>query len=325
MNEGQLELIKADPGNYLAVLPQGAGRKYYQEHPHANRAVQAFLESLDLDTEDINVALPMAQRPAKHDFDGPWPMILTGFSDELMNFLLWYQTFFVNEKLAFSIVPFNPAAQCWVVMTISSDAVRNDQRTKAKVLGAIKKRLWNYTPFVNFVNGVLGAAGVPGSGRQRVVEATKTFDLVYVETDNSQGDHAPVFQLTAKPITNDPALHRTWLALIRGIPRGYVVGVHALIINRRFVDCVWCKSKMHPAHSCPFPATEGWLSAKPDNAERHTQRLKQENNERDHRGGGNGKGRSRGAHNDRNDRNDGWTTVGSGGSKGSHNRGARRY
>ncbi|KAJ6521136.1 hypothetical protein DFH09DRAFT_803955, partial [Mycena vulgaris] len=165
--------------------------------------------------------------------------------------------------LAFHVTTFDPDAECWVVMTISGDSVRDDPAAKAKVLGTIKRRLWNDNRFVNFVNGVLGVAGVPGSGRQRVVEATKTFDLVYVETENAQGVHAPVYQLTAKPITTDPATHCTWIALIRGLPGGYVTGLHALVIDKRFVDCVWCKSRMHPAHNCPFPQIEGWLGANP--------------------------------------------------------------
>ncbi|KAJ6594781.1 hypothetical protein B0H19DRAFT_1366562 [Mycena capillaripes] len=272
MAEDQVEQIDED---CLAVIPWNAGPKFYKENPHANRDVAKFLESLQADTSAIEVALPKAKHKEKRDFEGPWPMLLKGADEDLTNFLIWHQTFSVNSKLTFSVVPFDKKIESWIVMTISGDAVRDTPLAKAKVLGAIKRRLWNHTPFVNFVNGVLGAAGVAGSGRQRVVEATRTFNLTYVETDDQAGDHPPVFQLTAKPITDDPAKHRQWLGLIRGMPGGYVAGLHALLIDKRWVNCTGCKSQMHPAHSCPLPKVPGWLGQVPDNAARHVARIEQ--------------------------------------------------
>ncbi|KAJ6507540.1 hypothetical protein DFH09DRAFT_943064, partial [Mycena vulgaris] len=323
----QLAPILAAPQDFLAILPHGAGPKYYKEHPHANREVMKFLDTLDLDTEGIDVALPMPQRTPKREFEGPWPMIMTGASAELKDFLLWYQTFSVNTKLTFHVTTFDPTTVCWVVMTISGDAVRNDAVTKARVLGTVKRRLWNDTGFVNFVNRVSGAAGVAGSARQRVVEATKSFDLVYVETEKSEGAHAPVYQLTAKPISNDPATHRQWIALIRGLKGGYVVGMHVLLINKHFVDCIWCKGRLHPAHNCPFHQTEGWLGIKPDGAERHKQRVDRDDNDGGHRVGGRGRGRGHGrgqGNGGHNDDREGWTRASSGSGRGrgkyNHNR-----
>ncbi|KAJ6559582.1 hypothetical protein B0H19DRAFT_1260289 [Mycena capillaripes] len=261
MAEDQVEQIDED---CLAVLPWNAGPKFYKENPHTSVAaarlaeVAKFLESLPFDTSAIETALPKAKHNQKRDFEGPWPMLLKGADNDLTGFLLWHQTFSINTKLTFSVVRFDKDVESWVVMTISGNAVRNTPIAKAKVLGAIKRRLWNNTPFVNFVNGVLGAAGVAGSGRQRVVEATRMFNLTYVETDDQAGDHAPVFQLTAKPITSDPAQHRQ-----QAMGTG-------------------CKSQMHPAHSCPLPKVPGWLGQVPDNAARHAARVEQK------KGGGNG-------------------------------------
>ncbi|KAJ6564684.1 hypothetical protein B0H19DRAFT_1233492 [Mycena capillaripes] len=287
MAEDQIEQIDED---CLAILPWNAGPKFYKENPHANREVAKFLESLPADTSAIEVALPKAKHNPKRDFEGPWPMLLKGADEDLTKFLLWHQTFSVNAKLTFSVVCFDKEIESWVVMTISGDAVRDTPLAKAKVLGAIKRRLWHNTPFVNFVNGVLGAAGIPGSGRQRVVEATRSFSLTYVETDDQAGDHAPGFQLTAKPITSDPAQHRQWLAHIRGISGGCVAGIHALLIDKRWVNCTGCKSQMHPAHSCPLPKVPGWLGQVPDNAARHAARVEKK------KGGGNsskGKGKDK--------------------------------
>ncbi|KAJ6449936.1 hypothetical protein DFH09DRAFT_1352488 [Mycena vulgaris] len=131
VNTGQLAPILAAPQDFLAILTHGAGPKYYKEHPHANWEVMKLLDMLDLDTEDIDVALPMPQHASKRKFKGPWPIIMTGVSTELKDFLLWYQTFSVNTKLTFHVTTFDPTTVCWVVMTISGNTVHNDAATKA--------------------------------------------------------------------------------------------------------------------------------------------------------------------------------------------------
>ncbi|KAJ6560469.1 hypothetical protein B0H19DRAFT_1147843 [Mycena capillaripes] len=254
MAEDQVEQI--DVG-CLAVLPWNAGPKFYKENPHANREVTKFLDSLPFDTSAIE----------KRDFEGPWPMLLTGADDDLTEFLLWHQTFSVHTKLTFAVVRFDEELESWVVMTISGDAVRDTPLAKAKALGAIKRRLWNNTAFVNFVNGVLGAAGVAGSGRQCVVDATRSFDLTYIETDDQAGDHAPVYQLTAKPITSDPP----------NTASGSASSAECLAAT----PPVYTPSSS-TSDGCPLPKVPGWLGQVPDNAARHAARIEQK------KGGGNG-------------------------------------
>ncbi|KAJ7890405.1 hypothetical protein B0H13DRAFT_2040175 [Mycena leptocephala] len=285
--------------NTLAVVPFGPGAEFYKNNPHANRDVEKFLHSLLYDTNGVQVSMPLAKHTPKGAFDGPYPMILTGCSEDLAKFLVWNQTFSINDKLTFNVFPFDPSLVSWVVMTISGDAVHPEADAKRRVLGAIKERLWNDTTFLNFCNVVLGAAGVPGSGKQRVVEATKTFDLTYIETDDAHGDRAPVYQLTAKPISSDPATHRKWLALIRSLRGSYRVGYNALVINKRWVDCSYCLSEMHPAHSCTLPNVDRWLGMKPDNAARHAARIEKmkEKEQSNNKGKGRGNGKSRGGWN----------------------------
>ncbi|KAJ7866820.1 hypothetical protein B0H14DRAFT_3592317 [Mycena olivaceomarginata] len=273
--------IVADLGNgkgELAIVPYGAGLKFYQENATANKDVEKFLHSLVFDTTGIDVALPMAKSTGgKNDreFGGPWPMILTGASAALTEFLLWNQTFAINTKLTFLAHPFDRTIVSWHMMTISGDAVRDTPTAKAKVLGAIKGRVWNDEGLANFADRTLGAAGVPGSKRQRVVEATKSFDP----------------RLVGKPISDDPKTQRTWVDLIRKLRGGYRVGYHALQIDKQWIDCTGCKSQMHPAHGCPLPKVEGWLGVKPDNAQRHAARLQKQKEDDAAFGKGRGGGR----------------------------------
>ncbi|KAF7372210.1 hypothetical protein MVEN_00080300 [Mycena venus] len=225
--------------NTLAVVPFGAGAEFYKNNRHANRDVEKFLHSLPYGTTGIDVAMPTAKHTPKGTFDGPYPMVLTGCSEDLAKFLVWNRTFAINDKVTFNVF-------------------MNSHSTATLYL--------------------LGAAVVPGSGKQRVVEATKSFCLTYIETDDHRGDRAPVYQLTAKPISSDPDVH---------------LGYHAIIINKRWVDWSWCLSKMHPAHNCNLPAINGWLGLKPDNAARHAARIAKmkEKEESNSKGKGKAKGR----------------------------------
>jgi hypothetical protein len=160
-------------------------------------------------------------------------------------------------------------------------------------MGVIKCILWYNPRFRIFVNNVLSAAGVVGSIDQCMVHATETIELTLVRTSNQHGVDTPLFQLMAKPITRDPELHRQWLVLIRSLPGGYVIKMHALIIDRRFVNCIWCKGKMHPGHRCPFHSTLGWLGVIP-NPSAHHNNLTVNNNDDDNHHPGRGGGRTNG-------------------------------
>ncbi|KAF8178317.1 hypothetical protein K438DRAFT_1977953 [Mycena galopus ATCC 62051] len=283
MAEGQVADIVANPSNFIALIPHGAGKKFFDEHPHANREAKEFIESLrtdEMSVEGIDVALPKAKHKAKRDSDGPYPMILTGANAALAEFLTWHQTFSVNARLTFHALKFDHTVVSWVVMTIAGDAVRDGPETKVKVLGAIKKRCWGDGRFGTITAGLQSEAGVAGSFSHRIVSATDTFDLTYIHSDNAQGDAAPIFLLTAKPLTSDPEKHKRWLQAIRDIPGGYFVGMHALQINTRLLDCFWCKNQTHPAHGCAFHKVDGWLGVIPDNAQRHEDRIRR-NKERD--------------------------------------------
>ncbi|KAF8143123.1 hypothetical protein K438DRAFT_1634240 [Mycena galopus ATCC 62051] len=278
----------------LAIVPFGTGADFYKDNPHTNQEVTKFLHSLLYDTTTIRVSMLMAKSKPKCSFNRPWPIILTGAGDDLAEFLCWNQTFSIHDKLTFNVVPFDRTIESWVVMIIDSDTVSKEKCAMAKVLHAIKYRLWNDSTFLNFVNRVLGAAGVPGSGRQQVIEATKTFNLTYIETDDMNSNKALVYQLTAKPITSDPKDHRLWLSVIRSMRGGYRVGYDTLCIDNHWVNCTWCKLQMHLGHNCPFPLVDGWLGIKPDNTTRHATRIQKEMDREEGSSKGKGKDKSDG-------------------------------
>jgi hypothetical protein len=273
LDEELVKVVTEAPEDYLAIVVFGAGSKYFREHPNANLDVLRFVKSLGFPDTEVTVAKPAPKNKPnqKRDFDKPWTMIMAGAGNELKNFLLWHQTFAVTPSLAFNVLPFDGITQSWVVMNISGNAVKNSEAAKKTALGVIKSKLWYNTRFRAITDRCLAAQGLGESTAERAYLVTKTYDLTYIETKDGQGDDAPIWQLTGKPITTDPARHREYLNVVRNIR--YLVGVHFLEIEKRFVDCAGCKSDTHPAHMCPLPNVEDWMGPIPDNAERFLKRI----------------------------------------------------
>ena len=272
LDEQLVKVVSDAPDDFIAIVVFGAGSKFFRENPTANVEVRRFISSLGLPNQNVSVAKPAPKNKPnqKRDFEKPWTMILAGAEPELRNFLLWHQTFAVTPTLAFNALPFDKGIQSWVIMNISGDAVTDSQAAKNQALGIIKSHLWFNSKFRAFADRCLAALGVGESQAERACLVTMTYDLTYIETKDSQGNDAPIWQLTGKPITADPDRHKEYLGIIRG--ERYLVGVHFLEIEKRFVDCAGCKSDTHPAHMCPFPKIEDWMGPTPDNVERFLKR-----------------------------------------------------
>lgn len=273
LDEQLVMKVTEEPDKYIAIVVFGAGSKYFREHPAANLEVRNFIKSLGMPDKDISVAKPAPKNKPnqKRDFEKPWTMIMAGAEPALRDFLLWHQTFAVTADLAFNALPFDKAVQSWVIMNISGDAVTDEENAKNTALGTIKTSLWFNSKFRAIADRCLAIQGVGESTAERAWLVTKTYNLTYIETKDSKGNEAPIWQLTGKPITEDADRHREYLSIIRN--GRYLVGLHFLEIEKRFVDCASCKSDTHPAHMCPFPKIEDWMGPAPDNAERFAKRL----------------------------------------------------
>ena len=174
----------------------------------------------------------------------------------------------VNPYLAFSTFPFNKNVQSWVIMNISGDAVTKDKEATRVALGTIKTRFWYNPKFWALADRSLATQGIGKLNVERAWIVTQSYHLRFIETKDSQGNDAPVWQLTRKPITSDTKKHREYLSIIQN--DHYLVRLHFLEVEKRFVDCAGCKSDTHLAHMCPFPKIEDWMGPIPDNASSST-------------------------------------------------------
>ena len=256
LDEQLVKVVTDAPDNHIAIVVFNAGNKYFREHPNANLEVRRFVKSLELPDQNVTVAKPVPKNKPnqKRDFEKPWTMIMARAGPELRSFLLWHQTFAVTPTLAFSALPFDRDAQSWVIMNISGDAVADCKDAKSNAIGVIKTQLWYNSKFRALADRCLAPLKVGESTPERAYLATTTYDLSYIETKDSQGNDAPIWQLTGKPITTDMERHKEYLGIIRS--GRYLVGLHFLEIEKRFVDCAGCKLDTHPAHMCPFPKIE---------------------------------------------------------------------
>jgi hypothetical protein len=81
-------------------------------------------------------------------------------------------------------------------MNISGDAVQEGDAAKRDVLGKIKALLWHSPRFRAIADKSLAAIGIAGSCSERAYKAMTSFEITYIESNNAQGIHAPIWQLT---------------------------------------------------------------------------------------------------------------------------------
>ncbi|KAG6895685.1 hypothetical protein C0992_013296 [Termitomyces sp. T32_za158] len=301
MDETLRAKVEDNPDEFLAVLPFGAGSKLYADNPSINISILNFLTSLGIQENPSDLQLAKARWRAKpkgkSDFQTPWTLLLSSFSEDLKTFLLWQQTFTVDQVVTFNVVPFDKSLRSWVIMNVSGDAVRSGDEAKCLALGSIKAALWFNTRFRAVANAALAESKVPSSTDERTLRATESFDLKYIESNDARGDPAPIWQLTGKPLSTNQDLHRAVVEAVRA-PK-YWLKSHLMEVGKRLVECVWCKADTHPAHACPFPLTLDWAGPKPGTTKRLSRRPTDREESpfppRGERGGGRGTRGSRGA------------------------------
>jgi hypothetical protein len=287
MADEQVDAIKADPDKFIAILPHGAGKKFFETEKDAATKILAFLNGLDCQGAGaIKVVTPAAKdrsskKAGKH-FLGPWTFILVNAPEAMRNFLVWQQTFPLSREIVFHALPFDNSIMSWVIMNISGSAVSNDDTVKKSVLATIKSKLWRDSHFCSLASQLLQESGVitpSGSGTEYAVYATDSWELMYVETGDREGQPDPIYILTGKPLTKDKDKHRLWLAIIR--KTSYYHELEKLDIEKKWMNCVWCKSDTHPAFRCPFPTRdEGWLGPTPEQLASRLQSYKDGDRER---------------------------------------------
>jgi len=269
--------IEESPNRFLAILPFGAGMDYNTDA--ANRNAEAEMEDLirglGFDNTGLDVVKAVPKYPPKRKYEKPWIYILEGGSPALRQFLEWQQTFSFETR-TFSVIPFDPNTESWVITNICGSIVTEDQTALKTILLTIKKTLWENPEFRRVTNKCFAEARIEGSVSERVFKATTSYTLSFIECNDSNGNRDPILQLMGKPIATNPNDHQEYLTIIRKVK--FWKGIRPFESTKRAVNCACCKADTHPGHSCPFARVQGWLGPKPQAI--------LDNPQNDHRGGG---------------------------------------
>ncbi|KAK0443028.1 uncharacterized protein EV420DRAFT_1068677 [Desarmillaria tabescens] len=259
--------IANSPDKFMAGLPYGAGPKWYADNPRADLLLKEFLDGFDFpDKGPITVFYPVKEkvgkkgkiieegRKRKSAFDKPWPLVVTGISEDFMKYLIWQQTFAIPSCIVWNFVLFDPKALAWVVAAFQGNIVRNDATLIAEALACLKVEAWRSVPLQNLVKRITQAKGKSGNPIKLTVKMTQSWRLTYVETKNLEDDKGPVFLLMGEPIMDDLDLHRALTTHIRNLR--VRVNYQQLLNVDKIIGCDWCKNQNHPSHACPFPGVD---------------------------------------------------------------------
>ncbi len=268
--------IATAPEKFIAAVPFGAGPKFYADNHRADLLLKDFLEGLDFpDKGKLTVFFPLEAKEDKKGknrdrsrnrrsaFDKPWPLVVTGFSENFRKFLLWNQCFATATQLVWNLLPFNLKALAWTIAAFQGNVVTNDPELIAEALACIKDATWHDTSIQNLIKRITQSQGRSGNPVELMVQMTQLWHLSYVETKNLDDNKGPVFLLTGAPITDNLDMHRAITAHIHRLQ--IRVNYQQLINVDKIIRCDWCKNQNHLSHACPFPEIDStWYGPSAD-------------------------------------------------------------
>jgi hypothetical protein len=228
----QHQEVLANPNNYLVIVPHHGGAKLFSDTIGFTSTLKSFIETIDVRLriedpraiKDIMVIPPIPLRtPSKKSIYTSLNIaFIRNTSPNLRDFMLYQQTFAVNPSLVFSVVPIIPDFRSWVVMTIQSTSIRQDEDVILTHLVEIKAHLATDPGFQEIVDHIYQKKDEGGSTNERILDAMSTFDITYFPLHDDQGRLDPVYVLSAKPIATDDEDHEKWIQAIRWPKKPYV-------------------------------------------------------------------------------------------------------
>ncbi|THU82376.1 hypothetical protein K435DRAFT_621085, partial [Dendrothele bispora CBS 962.96] len=268
IDEAQNSLI--DDPEVLAILPFGAGRRFYTENPEFIPQLLEFLRSFKYsDLDQLDVIKPSPRSNNGGAYGAPWPVFLVNAPEQMRHELLYYGWFVVSPSLTFGVTKIDNGAFSWHIGNYTSEspgAIRGDAGTIARAMGDLKHTLYQDKEVLDTANRCLlggkdGKTVNPDIARERLVEALNSFTFTAVETRDPPTPNSMVLQLWGRPLTNIASLHHDWVELVK--KKSFVTRYHHITPRKPDLNCVNCKSLTHPQHGCPLPKTVGWFGPTP--------------------------------------------------------------
>jgi len=133
MHEAMVKQVQDHLGQYVTIIPFGAGPHLTQNNPELTKDIETFLKSFGFpDSDHLQVANPAPRITPKAGtcFVKLFPYLLLNPPDPLHHLLLWQQTFAFQlngQSLAFSTINPDAQARSWVILNFAGSFVTPDQ------------------------------------------------------------------------------------------------------------------------------------------------------------------------------------------------------
>lgn len=278
----QKKEVLNNANSYLAIVPYGAGQGWASMYPNAKETILNFIRGVDLPgMENLDLVLGRKAKKMDRYFDHPWPLFLSGFSKNMKDFLLDQAVFPLREPGAtFFVYALDEDKPNWFWLGLKGDAVRDGEEHAIKALASFKQKVWSNDKVQRVVRNFISQnpnsdlAKNSSNVLHATVNLTESLRIVYVDTDNHRGKDDPRYIILGLPISSSKIEQESLKGQIKTIPQ-YLVGARFMFPDSREIGCVWCKSDLHPGHSCPYPNVgEGWYGPSTDDLKKLVTRTK---------------------------------------------------
>ncbi|KAJ3784408.1 hypothetical protein GGU10DRAFT_333922, partial [Lentinula aff. detonsa] len=229
MKDFQREHIAKDRDNILGLVPYGAGPRWEAKYyPRALAAIRDWITQVDFEGKGkCQVSRAEAQTSKDmRDFGNPWTIILYDISPPFRAWLLDLGVVALSEPGAtFMVHSFDEKNMSWVLLNFWGPAVEEGEEECIEALTEIKRKIFDDRAVVNVVRELVANKSLEGeypdlakkSHKQIVAMLTSSFRLVYIPSNDRNGDPHPRFQLRGRPISTDREIQRKWVMALRSI------------------------------------------------------------------------------------------------------------
>lgn len=149
LHKASVKQVQDHSGQYITIVPFGAGTHLTQDNPEMTKDIENFLKSFSfLHSDHLQVACPALRITPKAGihFAKLFPYLFLNLHNPLHHLLLWQQTFaFQMNGWSLALSAFNPDAQArsWVILNFAGSFVTPELPQMIGTLHTITPTLLN--------------------------------------------------------------------------------------------------------------------------------------------------------------------------------------
>ncbi|KAJ7054002.1 hypothetical protein C8F01DRAFT_1260220 [Mycena amicta] len=240
----------------IALVIHGFGRLMKENYPDTAWEVIRTITSLQL--QEVNELTFTMPTEVFEEFQLA-PILLNGANWNLRNFLLWHQTFDVDEKIAFHALPLRTKLRLWSPGNLALEPDATGDLRDEDITERIRHHLSADSGLREVAVRLQTELGRDGDEEEMIQDTLKDLHTHYIPAQPIEQCEYPALALEMLPPPRG-IKNETWIE--------WTKAVRAALTNRSMCNdgffptqptpCVWCNCPLHAAKRCPFRETEGW-------------------------------------------------------------------